>query len=334
MFDAATLRAIDTIAARIGVEPAALKAVAEVESGGKVFALVDGRHEPLIRFEGHYFDRRLTGDALARARVAGLASPKAGAIANPPSQSARWKMLNRAAEIDATAAFESVSWGLGQVMGSHWEWLGFKSVTELVNLCRRDAAGQVELMAKFIEKAGLVGSLRSRNWPAFARGYNGPAYRANAYDTKMAAAYLRYSKGPITKPAESTDGSVLRLQQRLVAHGFPVKTDGVRGPKTDAALKAFQKARGLVVDGIAGSATWKALENPTDAPKPVPAPAQPPAPQTPPAAKPALPIEPGTVHHIDKDGAVKPGPAEPYVERNPFWQLLWALLGLIWKKEK
>jgi len=49
-------------------------------------------------------------------------------------------------------------------------------------------------------------------------------------------------------------------------------------------------------------------------------------------AKPALPIEPGVVH-VEKDGTVKPGPAEPYVEKNPFWRLLWAVLGLIWRKK-
>ena len=49
MFDDATVRAVATIAARLKVESAALLAVAEVESGGKAFARVAGRNEPLIR---------------------------------------------------------------------------------------------------------------------------------------------------------------------------------------------------------------------------------------------------------------------------------------------
>src|SRR5688572_30258494 len=100
MFDEATLREVEAIAADLRVEPAALLAVAEIESGGKPFALVDGRQEPLIRFEGHYFDRRLDGQEKAEARAAGLANPKAGAVVNPDGQAARWKMLNRAAEIN------------------------------------------------------------------------------------------------------------------------------------------------------------------------------------------------------------------------------------------
>ena len=104
---------IEKVAQEFGIEPAALLAIAEVESGGSVFAMIDGRAEPLIRFEGHYFDRRLAGDAQAEARAEGLASPNAGEIANPASQAARWRLLQRAAAIDRKAAYESVSWGLG-----------------------------------------------------------------------------------------------------------------------------------------------------------------------------------------------------------------------------
>lgn len=49
MFDDATVRAAAKVAARLNVEPAALLAVAEVESAGKAFARVNGKNEPLIR---------------------------------------------------------------------------------------------------------------------------------------------------------------------------------------------------------------------------------------------------------------------------------------------
>jgi hypothetical protein len=198
MFDDATALAVAQIAARINVDPASLLAVAEVESGGKAFVTVGDRPEPLIRFEGHYFDRRLSGAKRARARAEGLAAPRAGAVPNPASQAARWAMLDRAAGIDRRAAYESVSWGVGQVMGAHWESLGFSSVDELVALCRASVAGQVDIMARFVTKNGLAPALRSRDWAAFARGYNGAGYKKNAYDVKMAAAYARWRKKGVT----------------------------------------------------------------------------------------------------------------------------------------
>lgn len=53
---------------------------------------------------------------------------------------------------------------------------------------------------------------------------------------------------------------VTRLQ-RLLNLPAP-QQDGVFGPVTDAAVRAFQTLRGLVVDGRVGKATWAALEAP------------------------------------------------------------------------
>lgn len=272
MFDSTTLTAIAKVARGRGWAPAALAAIVEVESGGTVFAVVDGRQEPLIRWEGHYFDRRLSGADKDKARALGLASPTAGKIANPASQAARWGMLIRAAEINAVAAFESCSWGVGQVMGAHWQWLGFSAVDALVNLCRSGAEGQLELMARFIDKAGLADELKRKDWAGFARGYNGAGYAKNHYDTKMAAAYSRWAaklSGGVAEAAKPVAGmlrlgsrgdEVRELQTLLVRAGVAVTVDGDYGPATRDAVKAFQKASGLTVDGVAGPATRAALD--------------------------------------------------------------------------
>ena len=41
--------------------------------------------------------------------------------------------------------------------------------------------------------------------------------------------------------------------------GAPVDADGIFGPGTRAALEAFQRLRGLRVDGVCGPQTWNTL---------------------------------------------------------------------------
>src|SRR5215469_5491165 len=52
---------------------------------------------------------------------------------------------------------------------------------------------------------------------------------------------------------------VKTLQYLLRARGHNVAVDGIFGPATDAAVRAFQQQMGLAVDGIVGPATWSAL---------------------------------------------------------------------------
>ena len=53
---------------------------------------------------------------------------------------------------------------------------------------------------------------------------------------------------------------VADLQRELGAAGFdPGAVDGAFGQHTAMALKAFQRAKNLAVDGVAGSQTWSAL---------------------------------------------------------------------------
>ena len=60
----------------------------------------------------------------------------------------------------------------------------------------------------------------------------------------------------------SSGAAVRRLQQALAAAGFPVATDGQFGPRTEEAVREFQRARGLDVDGLVGPRTWQALRLP------------------------------------------------------------------------
>jgi len=260
-----TIQDIAAVAREFNLEPAALLAVAEVESGGQVFAVVDDQPEPLIRFEGHYFDRRLTPEKQLRARAEKLASPVAGKIPNPRTQSGRWRLLARAAAIDRKAAYESISWGLGQVMGAHWAWLGYDSVDALVDEARGGVDGQARLMARYIEKAGLAAALTGRNWNAFARGYNGPDYRRYRYHTRISTAYQRYrGVGDELEPATMRLGDsglgVRQIQVALTRHGYPLQADGLFGKRTERAVREFQRSQGLLANGVADDWLRRLLE--------------------------------------------------------------------------
>ena len=79
-------------------------------------------------------------------------------------------------------------------------------------------------------------------------------YQATGHVDEKPATYRTLSKG-------STGADVILLQQKLVELGFldASQVSGTYLASTEAAIIAFQKARGLTVDGIAGSATQHAL---------------------------------------------------------------------------
>jgi peptidoglycan hydrolase-like protein with peptidoglycan-binding domain len=83
-------------------------------------------------------------------------------------------------------------------------------------------------------------------------GYSDPAMEGKM-DTKPAEPTLM-----LTNPY--TIGlAVGVLQTALNRHGAKLTVDGIFGPLTEAAVKIFQKVRGLVPDGIVGPVTWSKL---------------------------------------------------------------------------
>ncbi len=114
---------------------------------------------------------------------------------------------------------------------------------------------------RFVKLNQLDDELRRRDWTGFARGYNGPAFLKNRYDTKLAAAYTLHSIAPpraegIERTLKMGDDGpdVEWLQEKL-----GLTPDGDFGPNTKSAIVKFQQQRGLPADGIVGPKTRKAL---------------------------------------------------------------------------
>lgn len=251
-----------------GVEPAAYFALFEVEAASTVFTKVYGKDEPLIRWEGHYFYKLVPANLLQKAIQLGLAAKSAGAIKNPASQEKRYDILARGKKLDSTAAISSCSWGFGQVMGSHWKWLGYKSAEQLEKLVRMDFTGQLDLVVRFIRGSGIIPHLRRKDWSAVARIYNGPNYAKGKYHIKLKKAYDRQAGASEAKPTSaymlrsgSKGQDVRDLQMVLRSAGYNVKVDGDFGPATERAVRDFQFAHKLEADGVAGPKTMLEISN-------------------------------------------------------------------------
>lgn len=189
-------------AKRLGVELAAVYAVNEVESLGEGF-LANGK--PKILFERHVMHRLLgtprhEGDDAQALQVhadqlaalyPNLVSPRAGGYA---SGTAEHQRLAQARLLDALCADESASWGAFQIMGYHWQALGYASLDDFVSRMGRNEAEHFEAFVRFIETdPALHKALKGKKWAQFAKLYNGPAYARNLYDVKLERAYTRHT---------------------------------------------------------------------------------------------------------------------------------------------
>lgn len=74
--------------------------------------------------------------------------------------------------------------------------------------------------------------------------------------------------------------AVVELQNLLTQKGFRLQADGIFGSNTDAAVRNFQRSRGLGIDGIVEPNTWAALLGGSRTPVASPRPTYPPYPST------------------------------------------------------
>ena len=182
------------IAKKLGVEPAAIRAVVEIETGKTVKGFHD-EGKPLINFDQQVFRRTATRMGVKLANHSSSEALKPLNIRKYGSQQkAQQARLDAAMAIDSLAAVESTFWGMFQIGGFNWKLCGTESPKDFVERMSRSEYDQLELFANFIQNAGMLKYLKAKNWAAFAKMYNGPAYASRGYHTRMEAAYRKYSK--------------------------------------------------------------------------------------------------------------------------------------------
>lgn len=197
------------VARNLGIETATIRAVDAVESAGSGF-LSDGR--PKILCERHYFYRILKRDyglklaEEARRMDPGVCNPQTGGYSGGRAEYGRLaRMTEICHKLGVTdgVALRSASWGRYQIMGDNYKRAGSKTIESFVEAMFTSELNHLKAFANYILNETLVDELRNlpkdplKYAAAFASAYNGPAYRRNRYDEKIAAAYRKYSRTPV-----------------------------------------------------------------------------------------------------------------------------------------
>ncbi len=146
---------------------------------------------PAILFERHVFHKLTQGKFDRQAPDISAATP--GGYG--PTGAHQYDRLAVAIGLDSSAALESASCGIGQVMGFNSVSAGFGSIEAMVEAMRQSESSQLLSMANFIAANHWDGPLRSHDWTTFARQYNGPNYATNNYDRRLSASYQKYVFG-------------------------------------------------------------------------------------------------------------------------------------------
>jgi len=232
----------------VAIPPPALWAVLSVETSGCGY-LIDRR--PKILFERHVFHRLTNGQY--DADDPDVSAPTQGGYGLGGAN--QYVRLQSAMQLDAEAALQSASWGLGQIMGENYAAAGFASVDAMVQAFVASEDAQLGGMVHFIKANGMDTSLTALDWANFARRYNGPNYAANNYDGLLAKFYQQFETGA------PPDLTVRAVQTYLYYHGATISIDGIMGPSTRAAIIAFQTTNGLPATGAIDNALLQALSS-------------------------------------------------------------------------
>lgn len=218
------------IGERIGVGEDVLHAFLEVEAAGSGF---DSQGRVKMLFEPHIFFRLLKGTQRDQAVAEGLAYSKWRR--GYPKDS--YPRLERAMEINSSAALKAASWGLGQVLGENHHQLGYDSVEDMVADFAEDEENQVEGLVQFTitnhidddlkriqQKIDRGEKVTAADAIPIVRVYNGPKFAENDYHNRFVKALYRWLRIKNTPYGESS--KILKLAEAEEAEYTPAAEEG------------------------------------------------------------------------------------------------------------
>lgn len=233
----------------LDIDEAALWAILAVETRGFGF-LPDKR--PKILFERHIFHARTDGKFSTK--FPDISSAKSGGYSGG---AAEYDRLARAINLNRSAALESASWGLPQIMGFNATKLKFDGVDDMVKKFLTGEDAQLDGAVAYIKaSSALHAAVRDHKWATVAFFYNGKDFKKNNYDAKLQQFHDLYSIA-----SHLPDIELRADQARLVYLGIdPHGVDGAMGQGTRAAVLTFQKKSGIAATGELDDATRQALK--------------------------------------------------------------------------
>lgn len=170
--------AVHSEAKRLGIEPAFAMAIVVVEAGKKG---LDKNGMPLIRFEAHIFNQQLANRGVKEKHGgwgnSTLSGRNVDGVSCEGGQANEQACFQKAISINKDAAYNSISMGLGQIMGFNAASTGYSSAENMYNSFSASGGGepeQIKGMFKFLENNKVhLNAARNNDFSTFARVYNG-----------------------------------------------------------------------------------------------------------------------------------------------------------------
>lgn len=222
--------------------------VGRKESNGTHKSIIDiyNAHKPLARgYKVKYTDEWC-------ATFVSAVSIACNATAYIPTECSCGKMIELFKKLDAWQESDSHKPQAGDIIFYDWEDSGKGDNTGTPN-----HVGIVETVKGntiTVIEGNYSQAVKRRNITVngrYIRGYGVPKYPVSAINVTLPV----LSKGSTGKEVKTVQRLLLSLGYEMDGYG----ADGSFGSATEKAVKQFQKATGLAVDGVCGTDTWHAL---------------------------------------------------------------------------